>query len=426
MDSNENTYGNMIEFLGQISETNRKAMTQFNFEAIEKAVNAANAIVNRLYDFEAAFSNISNVLRMQYESINSIASFSSDMISGMADLQTSVALASSLYDSVMIDNVAKYLATLNIGGCVQAIQDTVDKPSIIMPDYSFLKTSPIIKSVRKDLVFPYGFVTDMRHFNSSSAKQIASNCNITFNTETRCFVSGDYTTNTTEMNTICTGIRFLEVLGDDEVFSENELIEFMSFLDRTPKLAMSNEIGIKILNLVRSIDHSISFDRDEFFHSRPREKDQAPFIWSQMLKAPYGVSSIGRYNDIGQPYFYFADTENGSINEIKKHLSKNDYSKFVIQTVAITAGKKVRLIDLSAKEMRGLNTFLKYLRFPFSADSGKRPREYLIPQFVSDCCVSCGIDGIKYYGGKDYSNYVTWKDEYYNFSRNVGDYSINE
>jgi|LSQX01.2.fsa_nt_gb hypothetical protein len=424
MDNKEKIDGNVIDFLSQISEANRKTMAQYNYEALEKAVNAANAIVNQLNGYESVFNDISNMLRMQYENIKAITSFSSEMISEMADLQASVALASSLYDSMMIDNVAKCLAALNIEGCVEAIQDTIDQSSIIMPDYSFLKTSPIMKSVQKDLFFPYGFATDIRNFNSSSAKQIANNCNISFNTQTRCFISGDYFANTREMNTICSGVKFLGAIGDNEVFSENELIEFMSFLNETPKLGMSNETGIKILNLVRNIEHSISFDREEFFHSRPREKDQAPFIWSQMLKAPYGVSSIGRYNDIGQPYFYFADTENGSINEIKKHLSKNDYNKYVIQTVAVTAGKSVKLIDLSAKEMRGLNTFLKYLRFPVSPESGKRPREYLIPQYVSDCCVFCGIDGIKYYGGKDYSNYVTWKDEYYRYSRNVGDYGL--
>ncbi|MCR5802647.1 MAG: RES domain-containing protein [Clostridia bacterium] len=424
MNDNENVYGNIIEFLSQISEANRKAMTQFNFEAIEQAVNAANDAVKRLYDFGSVFSSISNSLRTQYEGIKTIASFSSKMISEIADLQASVAIASSLYDSAMIDTVAKCLADLNIAGCVEAIQDTVDKPSIIMPDYSFLKTSPIIKSVQKELVLPYGFATDMKNFNSSSAKQIANNSSLSFNTETRCFVSGDNLATTKEMNAVCSGVRFFEVIGDDEMFSENELIEFMSFLDRTPKMAMSNEIGLKILNLVRNIQCNIGFDRDEFYHSRPREKNCAPFIWSQMLKAPYGVSSIGRYNDIGQPYFYFADTATGSISEIKKHISKSDYDKYVIQTVAITAGKKVKMLDLSAKEMRGLNTFLKYLRFPFSTDSGKRPREYLIPQFVSDCCVSCGIDGIKYYGGKDYSNYVTWSDDYYSYSRNLGDYKF--
>ena len=421
MNDNEYPYGNIIEFLNQISEANRKVMTQFNFEAIEQAVNAANDVVKRLYDFETVFSNISNVLRTQYEGIKTIASFSSEMISGMANLQASVAISSSLYDSAMISNVAKCLAAFNIEGCVEAIQDTIDKPSIIMPDYSFLKTSPIIKSVQKDLVLPHGFATDMRNFNSSSAKQIANNNNISFNTETRRFVSGENVATTKEINAVCSGVRFFGVIGDDEMFSENELIEFMSFLDRTPKLAMSNEIGLRILNLVRNIECSISFDREEFYHSRPREKNSAPFIWSQMLKAPYGVSSIGRYNDIGQPYFYFADTESGSISEIKKHISKSDYDKYVVQTVAITAEEKVKILDLSAKEMRGLNTFLKYLRFPFSADSGKRPREYLIPQFVSDCCVSCGIDGIKYYGGKDYSNYVTWRDDYYSYSRNLGD-----
>ena len=42
-------------------------------------------------------------------------------------------------------------------------------------------------------------------------------------------------------------------------------------------------------------------------------------------------------------------------------------------------------------------------------------REYLIPNFVSDCCKRLEIEGIKYYGGKDYSNYVSWHEGYFEF-----------
>lgn len=57
-------------------------------------------------------------------------------------------------------------------------------------------------------------------------------------------------------------------------------------------------------------------------------------------------------------------------------------------------------------------------------DLKKRPREYLIPQFVAECCIQNKIDGIKCYGGKDYSNYVTWKDSYFGFIRNLGDTDV--
>ena len=73
----------------------------------------------------------------------------------------------------------------------------------------------------------------------------------------------------------------------------------------------------------------------------------------------------------------------------------------------------------AAKSLRGLNVFLKFVRFPLDEDNSKRPRAYLIPSFVSDCCSECGLDGIKYYGGKDYSNYVTWNDGFYVFKRNI-------
>ncbi len=58
---------------------------------------------------------------------------------------------------------------------------------------------------------------------------------------------------------------------------------------------------------------------------------------------------------------------------------------------------------------------LRYLRFNLSDVTNKTPREYLIPCFVSDCCKSIGVDGIKYYGTKEYSNYVVWSDGYFTF-----------
>lgn len=66
-----------------------------------------------------------------------------------------------------------------------------------------------------------------------------------------------------------------------------------------------------------------------------------------------------------------------------------------------------------------------YQTYPYIKTSGNRPREYLIPQFVAECCYACGIDGIKYYGGKDYSNYVTWKDAYFECIEPLGDSPIN-
>lgn len=425
MSNNDENLENIIKVISQISETNKHIIERINLDAIEQAINAANAIATSVYDFDSVFESISHSLVTHYEQIDAVATFSSRIISEMAELQTSIAIAASLYNSSMIESISKCISALNIDGCIASIQETIDKPSIIMPDYSFLKTSPLMKSVQKEIVMPYGFATDIKHFNNSSAKQLANNTSIVFNSKERSFVSGNNTATVNEINSICTAVKFFGTINnDDELFSENELINFMSFLDQTPTFALNDPVGIRINQVIKDFRDCIGFDKEYFYHSRPREKSETPFIWGQMLKAPYGLSSIGRFNNAGQARFYFSDTKEGSVNEIRKHAKKEDGEKYTIQTVKISARNPVRIIDLSGKEMRGLNTFLKYIRKPYNDKSGNRPREYLIPQFVADCCYSCGIDGIKYYGGKTYSNYVTWSDGFFSFISNLGDSEI--
>lgn len=425
MSNYDETLDNIIKAIGKISETNIQKIERINLDAIEQAINAANTITTSTYNLSSVFDSILKTLIAHYEQIDAISAFSTSIVSEMAELQTSIAIAASLYESSMIENIAKCISALNINGCISSIQETINKPSIIMPDYSFLKTSPLMKGVQKDIVMPYGFVTDIKNFNVSSAKQLASNTSIVFNSKERAFVSENNKVTINEINTICTAVKLFETINnDDEMFSENELINFMSFLDQTPKLALNNPVGKRINQVIKDYRDCIEFDKDYFYHSRPRKKSEPPFVWGQMLKAPYGLSSIGRFNDVGQARFYFSDTKEGSVEEIRKHVKKEDGKEYTIQTVMISARNPVKIIDLSSKEMRGLNTFLKYIRIPYNDKSGNRPREYLIPQFVADCCFSCGIDGIKYYGGKAYSNYVTWSDGFFSFVSNLGDSEV--
>ena len=73
------------------------------------------------------------------------------------------------------------------------------------------------------------------------------------------------------------------------------------------------------------------------------------------------------------------------------------------------------MIDLSV-EYPTRNKFLEYCRFsPAQDDYSKVKREYLLPCFVANCCKANGIEGIKYYGSKEYTNYVAWNDGYFDF-----------
>ena len=133
-----------------------------------------------------------------------------------------------------------------------------------------------------------------------------------------------------------------------------------------------------------------------------------PFTFDEMMKAPYGLPGAGRFNQVGRPHFYFASTKHGAEVEVKKHLKKDE----VLQTVMIRPVKEIRLLDLSQSLQRGV-TFLKWMRYPLSEVKNQMPREYLLPCYVADCCQMIGFDGIKYYGSKEYDNYVSWSDGYF-------------
>ena len=72
------------------------------------------------------------------------------------------------------------------------------------------------------------------------------------------------------------------------------------------------------------------------------------------------------------------------------------------------------MIDLS-QELKTKNKFLDYCRVGATNTNLHIQREYLLPCFVADCCRESGIEGIKYYGSKEYKNYVSWDDSYFAF-----------
>ena len=200
------------------------------------------------------------------------------------------------------------------------------------------------------------------------------------------------------------------------MFKESELIDFMTFLYETPTMAFDNPVGKKIYDLIEYLknsdnEHKHGFDKEQYYHTRAREKESVPYVWDEMLRAPVGVTCAGRYNHPGRSHYYFSDTKDGAESEVKKHNSDKE-----IQTVCIKPIRDILLLDLSETMRRG-KTFLKYLRFPLKEVNDKMPREYLMPCFVSDCCKRIGFEGIKYYGGAKYSNYVVWNDGLFKFVR---------
>lgn len=410
----------LMDALEMIGKTNQGIIEKINNNAAEIAKSIQNASLSSMMDYDLLHRVFSRSVAEEFSKIASLSLGSVQAMKTIADIQTAITIAQSTVSTDMINELAYNFSAFNIQECQPSIQRVVNSETILMADYSFLKTTPLLDMFKSEIMLPKGFVSDIKNLNVSAAKRVADNERIVFDTRKRLFIKDDYEVTTRELNCVCDAAGLLDSLSDTEIFDENELIDFMSHLERSFGTGLDSSTGQKIRNLVKEIDSFISFDRDVYYHSRPRKRSDTPYVGEQMLRAPYGVSSVGRFNHLGQSHYYFSDTKEGSVEEISKHIDK-DSSDWVVQTAKITSKGSIRLLDLSDKGKRRLKNFISFISKPCSEDSGKRPREYLIPQFLGDCCIDENIDGIKYYGGKDYSNYVTWKDGYFDYAGNVGD-----
>lgn len=428
-------YMNVAVSLSQLSESSKKVVGQINYDGMTSAL---KLVAEQLKPLEGMHSNLNSALkvaqvkmnaqpviseRMSQQYISAQVFSNREVAKQLANVQSTAAVLASLPTATrMLKDVQLGLANSNISACVDAIQKSLNSTSIAMADMSFIKTAELMKSIVSELVMPVGLPSTIADLNKSSMERLAYNNDIIYKSDTRKFVSvineEDYAS-ASEMNVICRTEDFLDATEYEEKFTENELMNFMSFLDDSPMFAMNSPVGRKIYGLICDFPYIIGFDKEKYYHCRARNKNDSPYVWEQMRRAPYGVTYPGRYNHAGQAYFYFSDNVDGAKKEILKHMSNKDKDSKVLQVVELSVNAEVRLIDLSGRNKRGLNTFFKYIRFPLGTDQMARPREYLIPCFVSECCRAAGINGIKYYGGKEYSNYVTWQDSYYSFIRNV-------
>ena len=335
------------------------------------------------------------------------ASLSSVQVSSLVQISQSVQTA-------MIHDLAVCFANAQYGGLVDVLNQTMSSAIISAPDVAFIKTSELVSILSPELVYPRGLSTSLNALSKVTATEIADNVELSYSTGRNKFLSTDGEADSVGLNIICSGKEIFST-ATEELFSECELMDFSSFLSRTPMLALKMETGQKIFEFLRELyssgTQSVGFDKEIYYHCRSHKGDVQPFTYDQMLKAPHGLPWAGRYNQVGRSNYYFADTRNGAEVEIKKHRTNDD----VLQTVKLKPVKSIRMLDLSGKLARGA-TFLRYLRFSLSDVTDKMPREYLIPCYVSDCCKELGFDGIKYYGSKEYCNYVVWSDGYFDYA----------
>jgi archaellum biogenesis ATPase FlaH len=185
--------------------------------------------------------------------------------------------------------------------------------------------------------------------------------------------------------------------------SKNDLTAFYRFIQKFPMLAMNDEAGIghKIYELIKTNFYSNLVIEQDIVLYRARKYDTEntfPYTEDQVYRAPYGSTRRGRFNSPEMNHLYMSTDLVVTLCELDAKV--ND--RFAI--LQCIPKHEVRLFDLT----RG-NYELQSFCMEATMDTNKR--EYLIPNFVSNCCRNVGYEGIKYKSVKDVTqiNYVLFE-----------------
>lgn len=423
-------YDGMIAALNSLGNASKSIMKDVNIQELGRVSEILKAFQESSASQQTTqkratdqLQQVSKIWEEQYRSAGLSETVPASLLKQLADMQAKNAMLIECSAATkMLEEIRHALVHSEIQTVVNAVENALESTKIEAADMAFLRTSPLVEQVRGEISVPPAVSAALRQLNKATAKRIASNEELTYDTRRKRFYDEsnlDATADVTEMNVLCTGADILEDAAGEEIITETELMNFMTYLSEKPMLAMKNDVGLKIYTAIRETKKLINFDKQYYYHARSKDKNAAPYIWGQMQKAPTGLPKAGRFNHVGKAHFYFADTKEGAENEVRIHMSKEEKAKLEIQIMRLKIQKDISLIDLSGSFRRGYKTFLKYIRFGLFGDTSQMPRVYLIPSFVSDCCKDCGIEGIKYYGGAGYSNYVSWEDGYFTFDGNI-------
>lgn len=286
-------------------------------------------------------------------------------------------------------------------GGLQSFADSLKATHIEAANIAIIRMAPIFEGV----TFPRGIISAASGLHVDAAKRLLSSESVSFDIEDRCFyveASPDDRATVSETNILCSSLQLLSDID------EADLISFLTRLEKYPAFASEHETGRHIREIVAEWSQFLDFDHEYFYHARSLKEGCCPYTESELRQAPTGYAGHGRYNYVGQSHYYFSDVEKGAILEVTKH-TKDRY----VQIAKLQPNKSIRMIDLSG-EITTQNKFLEYCRFnPSPEQYPNIKREYLLPCYVANCCEMYGIEGIKYYGSKEYKNYVSWNDGYF-------------
>ena len=388
-------------FEGMYSALSRfeSTLSRFNTENYFRLVDNLSKVSTTSVAIEEA---VQRQIRM-FESLDTRIYEQPKMLEAMTKQWDVLARISDTFKTPEIDKLEKALLRNEVTA-LQIFTDSLSAMKCIeAPNLALLRMADIFEGVK----LPKGMATVLGDMHVGTAKILSNSESVSYDTDSRLFYveqSPQDTANISETNILCSSMQLLS--GIDEA----DLISFLNCLEKHPPFASTHVAGNRINEIIAGWDMTMDFDHDTYYHARILPEGHCPYTENELRQAPYGVTWHGRFNYVGQSHYYFSDVQKGALLEVAKHSKEKQ-----VQIATLKPSRKIKMIDLSG-ELTTQNKFLEYCRFNPSLDQYPNiKREYLLPCYVANCCEMHGIEGIKYYGSKEYKNYVSWNDSYFKF-----------
>jgi hypothetical protein len=184
-----------------------------------------------------------------------------------------------------------------------------------------------------------------------------------------------------------------------------ELSDFTSFLEKAPTLGASHPVGRRLLKDMHAFPKT-SLERGTWFRARRLESGRV--FTPDDLRIPDSDSVLlpGRFNHLGQAYWYLASSDYTAVKEIlgqgeemawfQKWIVNPidpilDLVPFYVDDSDDASDKRAATLPLLATAM----IFGGHLNRPVDRERGWKP-EYFVPHYVADAAKLSGFKGIRF------------------------------
>lgn len=191
--------------------------------------------------------------------------------------------------------------------------------------------------------------------------------------------------------------------------NENKMIKFVTYLKKHPLLGLNHPVGKNIYKLLKehyTRQHFSILEQGTFlYRGRTIPKKSENYAIEQLWQPPQSIASHGRFNSVGSSVLYCCNKRDYIALEVHPH-HKQD-----ICLAVLSVKRRMIMLDID-KLFYKFNGFLK----ENSEYDGIYNLDYVLTNYIADCCKAIGYNGVVYSGVKD-SGYINYA--FFNYEKHI-------